>query len=203
MTGTAHLYIRVSDLNGRNGDNFYSAEDQEAQARALAERLGYTVGDVVDDLNVSGGKSAKERKLEPLIRSCEAGEASAIIVYHFDRFTREHPYEAPESLNRLRKAGARLLDVVNGFDSESEMGVQVAGLLMSQAHGYRERMRKSWEMSRERAIARGAFTAETPWGYMRTDNAVLLPDPALVPYVQELFQRRANGATISALASWL
>src|SRR5438046_2780649 len=105
----AHIYVRVSDMNGRNGDNSYTVEDQEAQARELAARLGYQVGQVVDDLNVSGGKSAKERKLEALIESCEAGEAGAIIVYHFDRFTREHPYEAPESLNRLRKAGARLL----------------------------------------------------------------------------------------------
>jgi site-specific DNA recombinase len=199
---TAHIYVRVSDLNGRNGDSFYSADDQEAQARALATSRGYEVGEVVVELDVSGGKSAKERKLEALIESCERAEAEAVIVFHFDRFTREHPYEAPQSLARLHKVGARLLDVANGFDSESEMGVQIAGLLMAQSHGYRERMKKSWAMSRERSIERGAFPAETPWGYMRDDDGRLLPDPALAPYVQEMFSRRAGGATFSDLARW-
>jgi DNA invertase Pin-like site-specific DNA recombinase len=67
MTGTAHLYIRVSDLNGRNGENLYTVDDQEKQARELAARHGYEVGEVVQDLNVSGGKTAGERGLGPLI----------------------------------------------------------------------------------------------------------------------------------------
>jgi site-specific DNA recombinase len=200
---TAHIYVRVSDMNGRTGDSFYSADDQEARARELAASRGYEVGEVIVELDVSGGKAAKDRKLETLIQSCEAGEADAVIVFHFDRFTREHPYEAPQSLARLHKVGARLLDVANGFDSESEMGVQIAGLLMAQAHGYRERMKQSWAMSRERSIARGAFPGQTPWGYVRDDEGVLQPDAALTHYVRELFKRRANGATVSALAHWL
>ena len=203
MTGTAHLYIRVSDLNGRNGENLYTVDDQEKQARELAARHGYEVGEVVQDLNVSGGKTAGERGLGPLIESCERGEAQAIIVWHFDRFSREHPWEVAESLNRLRKSGARLLAVSDSFDSESEMGVMAASFLSIGAHGYRQRVTKTWETARENAIGRGAFPAETPWGYTRNDKSVLVPDPALVPYVQELFKRRANGATISELARWL
>lgn len=169
----AHLYIRISDLNGRNGESLYSDVDQEEKGRDLAALRGYDVGEIVRDLDVSGGKSAAERDLGPLIKSCERGEAKAIIVWHFDRFSREHPYAAMSTLNRLREAGARLLDVANGFDSESEMGVMAASMLSIGAHAYRERLRKSWAMTQQRSLDRGAFPGKTPWGVLRYQDGTL------------------------------
>jgi hypothetical protein len=46
----AHLYIRVSDLNGGGGENLYTVDDQEEKARELASKRGYQVGEVVRDL---------------------------------------------------------------------------------------------------------------------------------------------------------
>jgi DNA invertase Pin-like site-specific DNA recombinase len=206
----AHIYVRVSDLNGRRGESLYTVDDQEEKARELATQRGYQVGEVVQDLDVSGGKTAADRGLGPLIESCERGEASAVIVWAFDRFSREHPWEVAESLNRLRKSGARLLAVSDGFDSDSEMGVMAASMLSIGAHAYRERMKKSWAMVQKRSLKRGAYPGKTPWGYTRTEEdddgkpcGPLGVDDSLVEVIRELFQRRAEGAGINGLCDWL
>ena len=50
------IYVRVSDVKGRAGDSFISPKDQEERCRALAKARGYQVGEVLTDLDVSGGK---------------------------------------------------------------------------------------------------------------------------------------------------
>jgi uncharacterized membrane protein len=40
----AHLYIRVSDLNGRDGENLYTVDDQEEKGRELAATVATTLG---------------------------------------------------------------------------------------------------------------------------------------------------------------
>jgi site-specific DNA recombinase len=130
---------------------------------------------------VSGGKSPKERGLGGLIDLCEQDQGDAIIVWHFDRFSREHPWDAIESLNRLRKADACMLDVANHFDSSTEMGQMAATYLAQGAHAYRERMRKSWATSRERSIARGAYPSQTPWGYEKGEKGKIILNPELAP----------------------
>jgi DNA invertase Pin-like site-specific DNA recombinase len=188
----AHLYIRVSDLSGRNGESLYTVDDQEEKGRELAVSRGYDVGKVVRDTNVSGGKSAAERDLGPLIQSCEQGEASAIIVWHFDR----SPVSIPTR-------PCPRLDVANNFDSGSEMGVMAASMLSIGAHAYRERMRKGWAMTQERSLKRGAYPGKTPWGFLRNEDGTLRVNDSLVEVIRELFQRRAEGAGINGLCDWL
>jgi site-specific DNA recombinase len=178
-------------------------DDQEEKARKLAKQRGYQVGEVVQDLDVSGGKSAAERGLGSLIESCERGEASAVIVWAFDRFSREHAWDAIESANRLRKKGARLLSVADGFDSDTEAGQSQIMYLAQGAHAYREMMRKRWAMTQERSLKRGAFPGVTPWGLLRNDDGTLRLDESLVPVRRELLHRRAEGAGINALCRWL
>ena len=55
------IYVRVSEVGGREGESFASPEEQEAAARAWAERVGedvYFEEDECVDLDVSGGLGA-------------------------------------------------------------------------------------------------------------------------------------------------
>jgi hypothetical protein len=96
---TMDAYIRVSRVAGRDkkngGDSFHSPEEQEDGIRRWAAQNGVTIGEVIIELDVSGGKRAAERGLESLVQRCEDRESSGIVVYSFSRFTREHPYTAP------------------------------------------------------------------------------------------------------------
>jgi hypothetical protein len=52
------------------------AEQQEREIRAVAERLGVTLGLLVFEDDVSGAKPARERRLEELVQRCERRESA-------------------------------------------------------------------------------------------------------------------------------
>src|SRR5436190_4837641 len=134
----AGAYIRVS----KTKDGGQSAEEQRAAIDARAKADGATlVAEVVEE-DVSGGKSARLRKLETLVKAAEAGELATIYVLDFSRLTREHPYRAMEPLARLLDVGGRVVGLLDGFDSSTPMGAQTAGLLAGQAYQYRETARQ-------------------------------------------------------------
>src|SRR5215217_3562852 len=81
------IYVRVSDVRGRAGDSFISPKDQEERCRALAASRGYKVGEVLTDLDVSGGKM-KRPELDNAIARIEQGVSAGVIVAKLDRFAR-------------------------------------------------------------------------------------------------------------------
>lgn len=87
--GKAFVYIRVS--TSRQQVNGYSLEGQEQRARAVAEREGLEVVEVVSDVG-SGGK--KRERLAEIQKRIEAGEAGAIITPKLDRLGRSSIHTA-------------------------------------------------------------------------------------------------------------
>jgi DNA invertase Pin-like site-specific DNA recombinase len=195
----AGAYIRVS----KTKDGGQSAEEQRAAIDARAKADGATlVAEVVEE-DVSGGKSARLRKLETLVKAAEAGELSTIYVLDFSRLTREHPYRAMEPLARLLDVGGRVVGILDGFDSSTPMGAQTAGLLAGQAYTYRETVRQRWGAAKERAIREGRIVGRAPVGYTRDDEGRLTPDPATGLAITAAFEKRAAGATLREVGDFL
>jgi site-specific DNA recombinase len=202
-TATLDAYIRVSDVAGRNGERYISPTEQQHTIEEAARRLGVEIGEVVIEENVSGSKAADKRRLGELLQRCERGESTGIIVSNVDRLTRASKLEEAKIMDRLNRASARLIVVNEGIDTEAPGSELTLDIMAALARSQWRRHQANWKQARARAIKRGAFPGETPWAYTRDENGVLVPDPALVPHVKGLFRRRANGATISALADWL
>jgi DNA invertase Pin-like site-specific DNA recombinase len=195
----AAAYIRVS----KTRDGGQSADEQRAAIEARAKADDATlVAEVVEE-DVSGGKSARLRKLETLVQAAEAGELSTIYVLDFSRLTREHPYRAMEPLARLLDVGGRVVGILDGFDSGTPMGAQTAGLLAGQAYQYRETVRQRWQAAKERAITDGRIVGRAPVGYMRDPNGRLTPDPQTGPAVAAAFDLRAAGAPLRDVGDFL
>jgi DNA invertase Pin-like site-specific DNA recombinase len=195
----AGAYIRVS--NAKDGGQ--SAEEQRAAIEARAKGDGATlVAEVVEE-DVSGGKSARLRKLETLVQAAEGGELSTIYVLDFSRLTREHPYRAMEPLARLLDVGGRVVGILDGFDSSTPMGAQTAGLLAGQAYTYRETVRQRWEAAKERAIREGRIVGRAPVGYLRDAAGRLTSDPKTAPAITAAFEMRAGGATLREVGDYL
>jgi DNA invertase Pin-like site-specific DNA recombinase len=192
-------YIRVSATK----EGGQSAEEQRAaiEARAKADAASL-VAEVVEE-DVSGGKSARLRKLETLVQAAEAGELSTIYVLDFSRLTREHPYRAMEPLARLLDVGGRVVGILDGFDSSTPMGAQTAGLLAGQAYTYRETVRQRWEAAKARAIREGRIVGRAPVGYARDDDGRLTPDPKTAPAITAAFEMRAAGASLREVGDFL
>jgi DNA invertase Pin-like site-specific DNA recombinase len=78
----------VSDTAGRNGDGFISPDVQRETIQRLAVASGLRLGEVVEELDVSGGKKIDRRELGRLVRKVEAGESEGIIFWRLSRFSR-------------------------------------------------------------------------------------------------------------------
>jgi len=209
MAKTMDAYLRVSRVGDRDktSEAYRSPAIQRGEIERWCDREGVTLGKVSLDEDVSGGKAVSERKLEGLIQRAERGDSDGIITCWLDRFGRDH-VENLLAVRRLKNAGARLVCVNDGVDSDQESGKLVINLKSIEAENYLERTTANWRLATGRAVAEGKHIAcKAPYGYLRADfvnpeydgrghlipNARLVPDPELAPAVTEAFEKRTRG----------
>lgn len=197
-------YIRVSDVGGREGERYASPTLQRKDIEAAAQRYGVTIEELVVEEDVSGTKAASERGLEELIARCERGESDGLIVSNVDRLSRGSLKETADIYDRLDRCGARLIAAAEGIDSRSEGSELSLNMMAVIARAQWRRYQANWRRARALSTERGAFPSQTPWGYQRDkDSGKLIPHPDIAPVVQEMFQRRGDGASIADLGRWL
>lgn len=203
MSSPFAIYVRVSQVGGREGESFGSPEEQEAAARVWAEGADKDVyfdeGECVD-LDVSGGLAAEDRKLGHLIARCEAGEFAGVIVRYESRFARD-TIAGGAALKRLHDCGARLVATATGFDSEhlNADSRMVFNIMMSIGQAERERARGNYMGGKLKAARRGVYCAIAPFGYDKGPDGGLVPNGDAVT-VREIFRLRAEGHGFSDIA---
>jgi site-specific DNA recombinase len=187
-------YVRVSRVGNRGGDSFLSPALQRESIERVCEREGLELVDVYEELDRSGGDSAR-----PLwnraIERVERGEAGALVVWNLSRFARSI-IDAKRALERIEAAGGKLLS------EEGAEGMSRDILLVVAEH---ERLRHadSFRRAGASAIERGIhFASRVPFGYTRDpDTRRLVPDEN-APTVVGLFERRAKGWGWHRLVHW-
>jgi DNA invertase Pin-like site-specific DNA recombinase len=197
--------VRVSQVNGRDGDSFASPGEQRDRIRAACERDGLQLLEVVEELDVSGGKSLDERPgLGPAVEAIEDGRADVIAAAYFDRLFRSLTVQA-EVVERVERAGGQVLAVDVGRVTNGSAGQWLSGTMIGAVSEYQRRTAK--ERSGEaqaRAVARGVLPyPNVPPGYVRGDDGRLVPDPATASIVADAFRMRADGATIADVRAFL
>jgi DNA invertase Pin-like site-specific DNA recombinase len=192
------IYVRVSQVGGREGDSFASPELQEMTCREYAAAQGWDVGEVVTELDVSGATPVEDRGLGFLVRRCEAGESEGIICRHLDRFGRSVA-EGALAYKRLVDYGGRLVAVADGLDSARDGSKLQFTMMLAFAEQTYDRNRSAYIAGKERAVARGVYAAVAPFGYDRDEDGRLVPNED-AETVRELFRRRAEGVGFSELA---
>jgi DNA invertase Pin-like site-specific DNA recombinase len=191
------IYTRASEM-GSDGSLSSDPADQEAAARAWAERQpDVVIVDVVDEV-ASGGLGADERRLGELIRRCEAGELAGIIVRDERRFARDL-LGGWQALQRMVVVGARLVATATGFDSanlnsNSEM---LFNIMLSVAQAERQRNLEARMHGKARFAERGGYAATPPFGYDRIEGRLVRNGDAEV--VRRIFALRAQGMGFSEI----
>jgi DNA invertase Pin-like site-specific DNA recombinase len=213
------IYVRVSEVGGREGESFGSPEEQEAKARAWAERNQVEVeNEPTIELDVSGATAVNDRKLGWLIERCESGDLEGIIVRYEDRFARDM-IEGCVALKRIIDAGARLIASESGFDSTNLTPDQMTWFHMQMA--FAENIRSKNRLARirgsQRAAERGLYLAKcAPIGYRFIDRQKggrkqtedggigrLEVDPKMGPKVKAAFRKRAAGVSFEEIGKFL
>ena len=191
-------YVRVSQVAGRSGDRFISPAVQREQIAGWARLRRAHLGRIFEELDESGSRSDRPL-LEEAIRRIEAGASDGIVVAKLDRFGRSL-LDALVAIERIQAANGTFVSVEDGLDLSTDTGQLVLRILFSLAEWELDRIRRSWDVARERAVARGVFMGpRPPTGYKRGKDGHLHPDPRYAPLVSELFRRRANRAPLKEL----
>jgi site-specific DNA recombinase len=190
-------YIRVSATKGRKGPSFISPEVQRDTIMRLAKTKGIKVGQIVQELDVSGGKRIQDRELGRLVQRIEDGQSAGLIVWKVSRFSR-NLLDAVEATTRITNAGGRL--IAEDFDSQQAMSKAMLGFLAGFAEEELDARRQGWDEAHRRAIERGVGNGMAPIGYRRGPDGRFIIDKAEARQVRQAFRMRAAGAPLSKIA---
>ncbi len=192
--------IRVSKL----ADGAASPAAQRDRIEAHCEAQGWTLIDVFEELDVSGGTPLNKRRgLSDALELVETGNANIIVASYFDRLFRSLKVQA-EVVERVEQAGGRVLALDIGHVSSGSATEWLSGTMLGAVSEYHRR--STGERLREtavRAAERGVYAGKIPTGYRKRDDGHLEPDPELGPVVADLFARRAAGASLTELCTIL
>ena len=186
-------YVRVSRVAGRGGDSFISPEVQRETIEKLAALKGVELAEIVEELDVSGGKAAEERELGKLLTKIDSGEYGGLLVWKVSRYSRNLA-DGAINADRIRKAGGQLIG--EDLDTSQPMGRAILGFLLGWAEEERDQRSAGWRIAQEKAAERGTFPGRAPLGYTKTVGGGLVPDEH-ASAVTELFAMRARGASLA------
>jgi DNA invertase Pin-like site-specific DNA recombinase len=196
-------YLRVSRKGDRDGDSYRSPDLQLAEIERWAKANGVSIGRAVKEEDVSGKRPISHRGLEELIRRAERGESRGVVVHRIDRFGRDHT-ETIVAAKRLRDAGARLVGVADGVDSELGSGKLLLNIMSVQAEEHLDRLTSDWKSTVHAAVAQGIhISAKPPVGYIRGADRRLAPDPDSADAVRGAFEMRARGSSYQEIIDHL
>ena len=130
LTPKVGIYARISD--DKDGQQTATARQME-DCRAFAERKGWEVADVFEDVDISAfDAKAKRPQFLRMLEALRTGEINGVVVWKLDRLTRQQ-----RDLVRVFEAcephKAFVASVMEPIDTRETYGQFVAELLVAQA----------------------------------------------------------------------
>ncbi len=202
MAAAMDGYVRVSRVAGRKGESYISPKVQREKITGWARLHDVELGEIVIEEDVSGAKPVDDRELGALLRRVEAGQSQGIIAYKLSRFGRG-ALETLQAVERIKKAGGRLVTVEDGVDSAKPGGRLLLTVLAGLAEEELEQRRTGWATARRQALERGVHVGPTPAGYRRRGDGRLETNERVAPFIAAAFVLRGEGESWGAIARYL
>jgi site-specific DNA recombinase len=175
MGTCAAIYCRISEDRHGTGQK---VEDQEADCRRLAKRLGLEVVEVYVDNDLTAHKGSKPYKDRPryrdLLTAIRAGQVDAVLATETERLHRDsrelldyidacQPYDVPTYTVRAGQ-----------LDLSTSSGRMVAKILAAKAEHEIEVMKDRMHAARRHKVSRGEWVGgRRPFGYERDGRTVV------------------------------
>ena len=194
---TAVIYARYSSDNQREE----SIEGQIRECTAYAEKNGFTVVKHYIDRAISA-KTDNRPQFQQMIKDSERGIFDVIIVWKLDRFARNR-YDSARYKTQLKRNGVKLVSATEVISAGPE-GIILESVLEGYAEYYSADLSEKVVRGMTENALKGIYNGGTiPFGYMIDETRHYQPDPLLAPYVEQAFQKYADGATMTDLRDWL
>ena len=200
----AAIYARVSTLE--QSQEGLSLGAQEERCRAFAFAKGWSLAP--DAVYVDGGYSGKNLHrpaMQRLLSDAHQGRWDILISWRLDRISRRQKDILTLLEDVLTPHDIGLQSATEPFETTTPMGKAMLGMLAVFAQLERETIIERTKMGRRASFQLGRWQGgKIPWGYQHTGTKGLLaPDPAVAPWVRELFAKAATGMGPHLLAQWL
>ena len=196
MDKRAVLYLRVSDPSQIENN---SLETQEKVCKSFAKTHGYAVVQIYRD----EGKSAKHVYTRPALRELLAfctkkNNIAAVIVYKFDRFSRDAS-EGLAAIAILAKTNTQVISATE-VSEINPMNTALRTILIALGQLDNEVKAERVKDNMLNAFRRGAWPFKCPIGYKRpyktkeeNKGKTIIQDPAIAPIVRNMFINAAKG----------
>lgn len=183
---------------------------QEEDCRALAVRLGWTIGEVVVENDTSAYSTrqtldadglpvrvTKRPEFRRALKALHTGKADGLIVYDIDRLARQ-PRDLEALIDLAEVRGTPVQAVTGSLDVSTSAGRAMARVLMAMANKSSEDTgRRVARAARQRAEQGQPKTdGFRPYGYL--PDRSINPDEAAV--VQEIAERILLGDSVRSIA---
>ena len=190
---TAVLYARYSSDKQREA----SIDDQLRVCRDWCERERVDVVAEYKDYALSG-KTDHRPEFRRMIAN--APESDYVVVYMFDRFSRDR-YDAATYKKSLRECGVRVISAMEKVEDTPEGGLQ-EGLLEILSEYYVKDLARKVRRGMEGNALKARDNGYRIFGY-RTDPATrkYVVEPAEAACVREMFAMHIGGRSVNSIAS--
>lgn len=181
------LYIRVSALMNRGGDDFHSPEIQTSTIRR--KTLGMQEVGVIDcDIDQTGTTFAREG-IDKVKELAEARAFDVLAVYNVARLGR-NTYESLKFLNELADHGITIISAREHIDTSTPSGRKHLTDLLSGAQMRSEEIGEDWSAAIEHRFQQGHHPGRN-LGYLHVDKRKV-KDPLWGPLIEEAFSKYAK-----------
>jgi DNA invertase Pin-like site-specific DNA recombinase len=187
------LYVRVSAVMGRSGDDFHSPEVQTAAMRRVT--AGMQEVDLIDDDIDQTGRTFSREGIDKIRKLAEARAIDAVAVYDVSRFGR-NVLESLQFLSWLAERGVTILSATEQIDTSTPSGRWMLTNLLAIAEMRSDEIGNNWAQIIVRRAQAGKHHGRPPFGYQRRDDGVLEPHPVEGPAVTRLYESYVTEATV-------
>ncbi len=198
---TASLYARVSTEEQTEG---YSIDAQKRAFHALCEGRGWTIHNEY----IEAGKSAhtddmrKRPVFKEAMEDALAGKYDVIVVHKIDRFSRKLRITL-EYFEKLGKAGIGFVAIENQIDYSTPEGKLMLTLQGGLAEFYSDNLSRETKKGWAERKAQGLYCGLLPFGVMKGENGIPVPDPNTHPGLIMAFNLADQGKTYREAAKAL
>lgn len=192
----AVVYARYSSHNQTE----QSIEGQLAAAQKYAAIKGYQIVHEYCDRAKTGTNDNRE-EFQKMLKACASKKFTVIIVWKVDRFGRNRE-EITFNKYRAKKYGVRVEYIAENI-SEGPEGVILESVLEGMAEYYSLQLSQNVKRGLlETAKKHKAIGGRPPLGY-DTDNGYYVINPEEAPIVKTIFEKYAQGMSMTEIQSWL
>ena len=198
----AVAYVRESTEEQGRG---YSPDGQRQAIARYATDHGMQLTEEYLDFE-TGREADKRPGFQRLIEDAMEHRFDVVLVFHTSRFAR-NTVEAKRYKKLLRsELGIDVISVTQPLGADTD---DPAAFLSESVHEifdeYYSVSLSFWTKMGLREKARqGLLTGSLPWGYVKGEDGIAVPDPVKAPFVRQLFEMYATGQhTDRTLTAWL